>query len=108
MSDWRKKNAVYIVSVPESFKPARPWDLPDSTAASELYCKNLALTEAQAFARFFNRRQLKAGLPDAKWAIVVKHTRRLWIDHADSLLRDGPPAAAGSDKQLDEERRDGQ
>ncbi len=43
MSDWRAKNAVYLVTVPEEFEPQRPWDLPDELVDAELYQKNLSL-----------------------------------------------------------------
>jgi len=89
MSDWRAKNAVYLVTVPETFQPERPWDLPDQVVEAELYAKNLALVHVLGFCRTFNSRQLRLGLPDRKWALAIKHTRFRW---------DGPRPAGDRDE----------
>ena len=53
MSEPRKKWARHLVTIPETFKPQRPWDLPEVTTGAELYAKNLCLGEAQDFCRLF-------------------------------------------------------
>ena len=86
MSDWRKKNAVYIVTIPESFKPKKLWDLPEATTGAELFAKNVLLIEAQDFCRVFNKRQMEAGLVEHKWALAIKHTRCRWTDHSETEI----------------------
>ena len=81
MSDRRKKNAVYIVTVSESFRPQRPWDFPDLASAGELYARNITLCEAKDFCRVFNRRQMATGLVERKWALAITHTRFRWTEH---------------------------
>jgi hypothetical protein len=77
-SDLRAKNAVYVVTVPETFRPQRPWDLPPQTSDGELWAKNVTLSEARDFVRVFNKRQLLRGLTDHKWAMAIKHVRCRW------------------------------
>jgi len=95
MSDRRKRNAVYLVHVPESFAPQRPWDWPSEILRGVLYVKNVHLEDAVAFCRVFNHRQMGLNLADRQWAIPVKHGRcRQWQCDTSDGLRE--TQAAGS------------
>ena len=74
----RPKQAVYLVSVPETFRPQRPWDLPPVAWDLDLHAKNLPMPDALGFARAFNKARVQAsqaGQPIGQWAIVAKHLR---------------------------------
>jgi len=71
MPDRRAKDAVFLVRVPEDFKPQRPWHLPERADSIELCLGNVAITHALGFCRVFNARQLRLGLSDRLWAIYA-------------------------------------
>jgi hypothetical protein len=73
-----ERNAVYLITVPDDFRPQRPWELPPGIVAGELYAKNLAMAHALGFVRCFNKRQMDLGLPDRRWAIAIHHARFRW------------------------------
>jgi len=78
MSRRNGRQAVYLVTTAADFRPQRPWDLPPRILSAELHSKNLAMYQAQGFARVFNAKQLTAsqrGSWDCKWAIVAKHIK---------------------------------
>jgi hypothetical protein len=104
VSNWRKKNAVYVVTVSEAFTPQRPWDLPESIAGAELYAKNLLLTAAQEFCRVFNKRQMQLRMSERRWALAIKHTRCRAEHRANSSghrLPSAPPDPAGSQASVE-------
>jgi hypothetical protein len=72
MSRRRTRFAVYLATVPDDFHPQRPWTLPEVFGEGILFAKNLPLGDAQGHARVFNRHQLQAGIPDNRWALVVR------------------------------------
>ncbi|MGO8748331.1 MAG: hypothetical protein ACLQNE_20345 [Thermoguttaceae bacterium] len=78
MSSWRKKESVFIVAVPEGFRPQRPWDVPEELRCARLFTKNVNLESAASFCRIYNKRQMEKGSPIRQWAIVIKHVRALW------------------------------
>jgi hypothetical protein len=69
------KAAVYIVTVPEDWKPQRPHDYPNGFTSGELHVKNVSGSAAVGAAFVFNKRQMAAGLPDRRWAIATR-----WVD----------------------------
>jgi hypothetical protein len=92
---WKGKarNAVYVVTVPESFRPERPWTFPDQISAGELYAKNLAMVHALGFVRTFNKRQLALNFAEHRWAIVVKQTKFHWEPEPGSAVASKSPAS---------------
>ena len=71
----RGKQAVYVATLPDAYRPQRPWDVPPSFSQAELRAKNLTMSEAHGFARAFNKAQLAGGLVDRRWAFVLKHLK---------------------------------
>jgi hypothetical protein len=69
------RESVFLVVLPEDYKPQRPWDVPDGFTAAELFIKNVAMSQARSFCRLYNWRQIQRGLPDRRWAIVSRHLR---------------------------------
>ena len=89
MSDHGRKNAVYLVTVPEEFRPERPWELPAQILGGELYVKNIILGHALGFAGAFNKRAMELGLPDRKWAIPVRRGHFFWTADEPDLEGNG-------------------
>lgn len=73
MSRSNEKQAVMIGTLPEGFKPQRPWDIPPAIDSCEVFAKNLTMTQALGFIRVFNKRQIETGLTDRKWAMAIRH-----------------------------------
>jgi hypothetical protein len=67
---------VYLVNPPPSFRPSRPWHVPDEFESGRLLRKNLWMGDAKGFCLTFNRAQLDGGLPVREWAVVTKFIRR--------------------------------
>lgn len=72
------RNAIYLVTVSDDFRPQRPWDLPDQIIAAELLEKNLSWAHAVGFVRTFNKHAMGHGFPDRQWAVAVGHARYRW------------------------------
>ncbi|MCX7429021.1 MAG: hypothetical protein NTW96_25765 [Planctomycetia bacterium] len=80
------RQAVYIGTLPETFKPQRVWDVPPSLTSVELYAKNLSMEQAAGFARTFNKAQMELPPPGRRWALVVKHLKtRGHGEHPDAI-----------------------
>jgi hypothetical protein len=67
-----EKAAVYIVDVPEDFKPLHPWDYPDQFTGGELFTKNLFTYQTVGSAFAFNKRQIALSMAERKWAIATR------------------------------------
>ncbi len=76
--------AIFICTVPPTFKPQRCWDVPDEILTAYLHAKNLAMSVALGFARVHNIAQVRAfehGSPIVSWAIVIRHLKPEWKNH---------------------------
>ena len=73
--------AIYIATVPASFRPQRLWDVTPEILTARLHSKNLAMSVALGFARAHNLAQVQAlehgRRPIESWAIVVRHLSRI-------------------------------
>ena len=70
--------AIYIATVPASFRPQRLWDVTPEILSARLHSKNLAMSVALGFARAHNLAQVQAlehGRPIETWAIVMRHLK---------------------------------
>jgi len=74
--------AVFICTVPPTFKPQRCWDIPDEILTAYLHAKNLAMPVALGFARVHNMTQVQALVqvqrPIETWAVVSRHLKPEW------------------------------
>ena len=100
------RNAVYIVVTEESFRPTRPWHLPQNLTAAELLTKNVSWQRAAAFARVFNKAQLERGLADRRWAVAVGHTKYRWQPEVPDQAAKIQGADADLARQLEEKGGD--
>lgn len=70
-----EKQAVFMVAVPTTWRPQRPWDWPPSIQG-DIFARNLRAGEAAIFARIHNeaamRRHHDTGEPIGQWAMVAK------------------------------------
>lgn len=80
MSHAGRKSAVYIVTVPDQFRPQRPWDFPQLFTGGEVFTRNVNVAQARGFVFCFNKRQMALGIPDRKWAIAAGHAKQRWHD----------------------------
>jgi len=70
-----RKQSVFLCRVPETFRPQRPWTVPEEVLSATLHAKNLTVPDANGFARAHNKRQVQAvmeGKPVESWAIVSR------------------------------------
>ncbi|MFH1266677.1 MAG: hypothetical protein ABIK89_13185 [Planctomycetota bacterium] len=77
----RGRQRVYLVTVPDDWRPQRLWDAPPTFAAGQLVAKNLRPTEAAGFCRTHNKQRLEAsqrGEPVGTWALYCRHLRPRW------------------------------
>ena len=74
----RGRQAVYLCTVPDDFRPQRLWDIPGAIVAATLQAKNLPMRSALGYARTHNKaavQRLQAGQSLGLWAIVARHLR---------------------------------
>ncbi len=76
------RQSVFMVRVPDTWKPQRPWSVPPCFSEGRLLAGNLSMRQALGFARTHNKAALAAyqrGDRTMPWAIVSRHLRpRRW------------------------------
>ncbi|MFH1923802.1 MAG: hypothetical protein ABIP48_28420 [Planctomycetota bacterium] len=74
----RGRQRVYVVTVPDDWRPQRLWDAPPTFAAGQLVAKNLRPTEAAGFCRTHNK--LRQCSPEIGGRRYDRHTHQNQAD----------------------------
>jgi len=76
------RQAVFLVTPPDDWKPERPWSFPPFFANGQLVATRQTAAEAAGFARLYNKRALEQFQRDKEpvtsWAVVFRHLKPNW------------------------------